>query len=129
MKLYKRCAATRIESTTHVTISGIPLLALFAVGLTIVLLSETGPLWRRFMWKRVGIFAIRWVSRKAGQLHRMVHERASPDSFWEDGVKEWPKGNGETEKFGLLERKDGKGWHSTYQTDAILTKKARSEII
>ena len=44
----------------------------------------------------------------------LVHKRVSLDSLWEDGGKEWLKGNGKTKKFGLLERKDGKGWHSVY---------------
>jgi len=66
------------------------------------------------MWKRISIFAIRCVSWKSRQLHQIVHKRVSLDSLWEDGGKEWLKGNGKTKKFGLLERKDGKGWHSVY---------------
>ena len=59
----------------------------------------------------------------------MVHEKGDPARFWEDGDKEWPKVNGEMERFGFVDKEgSGKGWHPVYRDDAVLLKKARQDV-
>jgi hypothetical protein len=123
------CGVTLIENSDKVTISGTRLIGLLVVLLFIVSASFSGPIWRFLFWQWTGELAIRWRSRGAGQMHRMVHEKGDHAKFWSDSDKQWPKGTAKVEKFGYVVRDDEKGrYHPAYSQDAILVRNRRSEI-
>jgi hypothetical protein len=123
--LQAMCTATLIEDSAYITTSLFPLLAILGVGILAILLTFTGPIWRRLFWKHLGVFTMRWRLRGVGQLHRTTVEG---EASWGKVVDEWPEGKAVVAGVGLV-GDEVTGYWAGYGKGAVLMYKPRELIL
>jgi hypothetical protein len=124
--ILEQCRRTLIEDNTKITTSGRAIFVIAILGVTILLLTFTGPLLRMLPWKVICIFTLRWRLRTAPHLHRTTVEKGEESRFWPGSVdQEWPDGSGLVEEIGLVHTETG--FHAVYRSDATLVCPAQWE--